>query len=201
MNTFDTAIKAALSGGSSGEKGGKKGKKSKEIIGINGKCKPLPPVMPRAGPAPWINIGTVILARLGFFLLTVVAENARIAEDFKKLVNHKQFADVEFRVEDDKLFAHKMVLCSASRLFCRIFNVDDSQYFEDLNNRTKKYMESNKKSKKDSKDEQEKHLVKTDTFSPISAEDISNGNVRGFAEMYESQWQEDGKTVQRVSLM
>lgn len=91
-----------------------------------------------------------------------------------------------------------MVLCSASKLFCRIFNVDDSQYYEDLNNRTKKYMESSKK-KKDSKDEQEKHLVKTETFSPISAEEISNGTVRGFAEMYDSQWQEEGKTVQRVS--
>jgi hypothetical protein len=178
-NTFDYALRAALSDMPNAK--GKKGKKSKDVIGINGKLKPLPPVMPRAGSAPWINI-----------------ENARIAEDFKKLVNQKQFADVEFRVEDDKLFAHKLVLCSASKLFCRIFNVDDSQYFEDLNNRTKKYMENSKKSKKDAKEEQDKHLVKTETFSPISAEEISNGNVRGFAEVYDSQWQEEGKTVKRT---
>jgi len=138
-------------------------------------------------------------------LLTVrsIAENARIAEDLKRLVNQKQFADVEFRVQDDKLYAHKMILCAASRLFCRIFNVDDSQYFEELNNRTKKYMESNKKSKKEGsiKDEQEKHMVKTQVFVPISVEEISNGQVKGFAEKYDSQWQEDGKTVVRVSIL
>jgi hypothetical protein len=60
-------------------------------------------------------------------------------------------------------------------------------------------MENSKKSKKDAKEEQDKHLVKTETFSPISAEEISNGNVRGFAEVYDSQWQEEGKTVKRVS--
>lgn len=56
MQTFDTALKAVLSGDLPAK--GKKGKKSKEIVGVNGKLKPLPPVMPRAGPAPWINIGT-----------------------------------------------------------------------------------------------------------------------------------------------
>jgi len=58
-NTFDTALKAVLT--VSGSSKGKKGKKSKDIIGINGKLKPMPPVMPRAGSAPWINIGMFIL--------------------------------------------------------------------------------------------------------------------------------------------
>jgi hypothetical protein len=55
-NTFDYALRAALSDMPNAK--GKKGKKSKDVIGINGKLKPLPPVMPRAGSAPWINIGT-----------------------------------------------------------------------------------------------------------------------------------------------
>ena len=61
---------------------------------------PLPPELPANEKAPWINI-----------------PSSSFAEDWSKLVNKSEHADVTFELERASFLAHKFVLCSASDVF------------------------------------------------------------------------------------
>ncbi|GAM24261.1 hypothetical protein SAMD00019534_074360 [Acytostelium subglobosum LB1] len=95
---FDTAIKGTMSGAY---------KKSKATKTKSGKPMPVPPAMPPAGKAPWINIIT-----------------STYEKEMKQTLDHQKFADVKFTFENDKpILAHRVVLCSASQVFRRLFAV------------------------------------------------------------------------------
>eukprot|EP01112_Ceratiomyxa_fruticulosa_P020444 TRINITY_DN6959_c0_g1_i1.p1 TRINITY_DN6959_c0_g1~~TRINITY_DN6959_c0_g1_i1.p1 ORF type:complete len:599 (-),score=138.92 TRINITY_DN6959_c0_g1_i1:147-1943(-) len=114
---FDTAIRSVISAPKSEKKGKKKG-----LFGVGSskesKPVPLPPVMPEAGRAPWIHVQT-----------------SSYAENWSHFVNSERYADVRFLIgsenEEDSnnnsrssvLFAHKVVLCSSSLLFRRLFDL------------------------------------------------------------------------------
>lgn len=64
----------------------------------------LPPVMPPAGKAPWMEI-----------------ESSRFADDWYKTMQDPKFYDVTFVVEGcHKLHAHRIVLCAASSFFWKV---------------------------------------------------------------------------------
>ncbi|XP_030828131.1 rho-related protein racA [Strongylocentrotus purpuratus] len=66
---------------------------------------PVPPAMPPTGLAPWIEIKT---STLGADMATILDDPAE--------------ADVVFHLDDGKSqAAHRLVLCSASDFFCRVF--------------------------------------------------------------------------------
>jgi len=93
----------------------KKKKKSGGFFGSSSSSpKPVavPPVMPRAGPAPWILIQT-----------------STYADNLKLMVNNPQFADVKFvfPTSGDVMYGHKMILCSASSLMRRLFHISDPE--------------------------------------------------------------------------
>ncbi|EGC30174.1 hypothetical protein DICPUDRAFT_50894 [Dictyostelium purpureum] len=67
---------------------------------------PLPPVMPPAGKAPWIDIIT-----------------SSYDKEMKETLNSETFSDVKFTfVEERPVFAHRVILCSASEFFRRLFD-------------------------------------------------------------------------------
>jgi len=106
---FDEAIRATLSPAAMKKK--KKGGWAWGGSSSSEKPKPIPPVMPRAGPAPWINIRT-----------------STYAEELSTLVDNSQFSDVRFVLktgEKTELFAHRVILCCASELMRRLFHVRD----------------------------------------------------------------------------
>ncbi|CAL1534792.1 unnamed protein product [Lymnaea stagnalis] len=85
-----------------------KAQKSKSIFSIGSKKKNgailLPPIMPPAGKAPWMEI-----------------ESSVFATDWYKALQHPKFHDVTFLVEGTRRFyAHKLVICSASNFFGKI---------------------------------------------------------------------------------
>eukprot|EP01133_Synstelium_polycarpum_P005638 gene5638-6507_t len=69
---------------------------------------PIPPTMPPAGKAPWINILTSSYER-----------------ELKTTFDSQNFSDVTFKFTDDArpLLAHRAILCSASQVFRRLFAV------------------------------------------------------------------------------
>eukprot|EP01100_Stratorugosa_tubuloviscum_P012590 TRINITY_DN601_c0_g1_i2.p1 TRINITY_DN601_c0_g1~~TRINITY_DN601_c0_g1_i2.p1 ORF type:complete len:409 (-),score=153.47 TRINITY_DN601_c0_g1_i2:2-1228(-) len=96
----------------------KKSKKSNkdEIV------KPLPPQLPPAGRAPWVNVETAI-----------------IADQLKALLQNSNCYDIEFITQKGEILkAHKVILCCSSSLFRRIFHIasisDGADIsFEDIN--------------------------------------------------------------------
>eukprot|EP01132_Coremiostelium_polycephalum_P003298 gene3298-4130_t len=116
---FRTAI-ASVTNSKSAKKSGKSIGSSKSSK--SSKPVPVPPVMPPAGQAPWINI------------LTSVYE-----KEMKSTLDSESFSDVKFVFEDDRpVMAHRVILCSASQVFRRIFgytlNSDYAPYkLDDLN--------------------------------------------------------------------
>ncbi|XP_022095622.1 rho-related protein racA-like [Acanthaster planci] len=86
-------------------------KKKKGLFGFRGrKLKPHPPPEPEVPPVdevPRIEIQT-----------------STIADDFGKALEQSAFSDVVFIVEEKSILAHKVVLCSASNFFCRVFGLD-----------------------------------------------------------------------------
>lgn len=79
-------------------------KRSKRLFGKS-KPEPLAPVMPPAGKAPVIEIQTSVFG-----------------DQWKAMAENPKYSDVVFITASKHQFrAHKIVLCSASRLFCRIF--------------------------------------------------------------------------------
>jgi len=99
-NTFDTAIRAVINAPS------KKGKKAKK--GMLTKVIPSPPVLPKGIPAPWIHIQT-----------------STFGSDWQKLIDNPYGSDVKFIVQGMTINSHKLILCSSSSLFRRIFNIID----------------------------------------------------------------------------
>jgi len=97
---FDEAIRACLSPANS-KKARKKNAPSKPV--------PIPPIMPAAGKAPWIYIKT-----------------STFAQELKSMLNNELFSDVTFICGDgQRLYAHKVILCSASMLMRRLFHVQN----------------------------------------------------------------------------
>ncbi|KAF2074608.1 hypothetical protein CYY_004078 [Polysphondylium violaceum] len=100
---FDCAIQSSISpkfSKSSGSSGSSK--KEKEY-----KPAPIPPVMPPAGKAPWIDIITSCYEK-----------------EMKATLNSESFSDVKFTFfEDRPILAHRVILCSASQVFRRIFGI------------------------------------------------------------------------------
>lgn len=105
---FDDAIRSALCGRSTIKKLkggifslGKKSPKAREVL--------LPPVMPPAGKAPWIEVETSVFAN-----------------DWTKMLQEPKYPDVTFIVQGQiNLSAHKIILCSASKFFNRVLNISD----------------------------------------------------------------------------
>ena len=75
-------------------------RKSKKKNGKVEKPRPIPPVMPPAGKAPWINIQT-----------------ETYGNDWKIMINNPLYSDVTFKLKDRIIHSHKIHLCSASSLF------------------------------------------------------------------------------------
>lgn len=67
---------------------------------------PLPPELPANEKAPWINI-----------------PSSSFAEDWAKLVNKPDHADVTFELGHVHYHAHRFVLCSASDVFRMLLGV------------------------------------------------------------------------------
>jgi hypothetical protein len=114
---FDEAIKAAYFKKQNNKKSG--GGFFSLSSSSSSKPVPAPPAMPRAGPAPWIHIQT-----------------SSYADNLKTMVNNPLFADVKFvfPTSGDVMYAHKVILCSASSLMRRLFQIsdpEDSQGFID----------------------------------------------------------------------
>ncbi|XP_033732152.1 rho-related protein racA-like [Pecten maximus] len=104
---------------------------------------PLPPVMPPAGKAPWIEV-----------------ETSRIAEDWMAMHENPVHADVTFVLSGQhKLDAHKIVLCSASKYFRRVFGM----------------MSSNKSAQ----------LKQIESLSNFTMEDLNSGLVEGIVAVYD----------------
>ncbi|XP_065844848.1 rho-related protein racA-like [Oscarella lobularis] len=98
-HVFLNAARAALCRPARKQRSGKRNKVEEPV--------PQPPILPEIERhAPWINIHT-----------------SSYAEDWGTMVNNLTSADVEFRVENQTFYAHKVVLCSASQLFRNIFHV------------------------------------------------------------------------------
>ena len=70
---------------------------------------PHPPTLPEKESAPVININT-----------------STFAEDWKRLVNSEELADVAFLLGPKTYHAHKYILCSASEVFRKMFGVEDT---------------------------------------------------------------------------
>ncbi|XP_067687391.1 rho-related protein racA-like [Haliotis asinina] len=81
--------------------------KTLNIFGRFKKPMPLPPVMPPAGLAPWIEI-----------------ETSKFADHWYQLLEDPKFSDVTFLLGDrDQLDAHKIILSSASKYFAQILGL------------------------------------------------------------------------------
>ena len=68
---------------------------------------PPPPELPPNEKAPWINI-----------------PSSQFAQDWSKQVNNQNQSDVTFRLDAKSYHAHRYVLCSASEVFRRVFDVE-----------------------------------------------------------------------------
>ncbi|XP_071960539.1 rho-related protein racA-like isoform X2 [Antedon mediterranea] len=101
--------------------------KRKSIFGKrSAKAVPLPPVMPPAGQAPWIEIKTSVFG-----------------EHWLNALRQPQHADVTFLVGNAQLQAHRLVLCCASKFFARLFAIEPPQMNnKKVNNADKPYSNS-----------------------------------------------------------
>lgn len=68
---------------------------------------PPPPELPPNEKAPWINI-----------------PSSQFAQDWSKMVNNQNHSDVTFRLDTKTYHAHRYILCSASEVFRRVFDVE-----------------------------------------------------------------------------
>ena len=68
---------------------------------------PPPPELPPNEKAPWINIPT-----------------SALIEDWGKVANSQNQADVLFHLGNKTFHAHRLVLCSASDVFRKLFGVE-----------------------------------------------------------------------------
>ncbi|KYQ89609.1 Rho GTPase [Tieghemostelium lacteum] len=74
------------------------------------KVEPIPPVMPPAGKAPWIDIIT-----------------SHYDKEMKATLESESFSDVKFVFLDERpIYAHRVILSSISQVFRRVFNVTSS---------------------------------------------------------------------------
>ncbi len=100
---FEKAVYMAVSSLGSSARKGKMGFLGK---GKGRKGVPLPPEMPPAGKAPWIEIQT-----------------STMGSDLGKALEQPSDADVIFVVAGKEIFAHKLILSSACNFFCRVFGL------------------------------------------------------------------------------
>jgi len=114
---FDEALRAVLTGASSS--GSKKYNKNSKKAAKE-KAVPVPPVLPKSTPAPWINIIT-----------------STFGDDLRRLVDNEEGADCEFHVEGRVVHAHRLMLASASRLFRRVFGWESDNERDSKFNRVK----------------------------------------------------------------
>ena len=70
---------------------------------------PPPPELPPNEKAPWINI-----------------PSSKFAQDWAKLINSQDHSDVVFQLDAKTFYAHRYILCSASEVFRRIFNIAET---------------------------------------------------------------------------
>ncbi|RUS83699.1 hypothetical protein EGW08_008547 [Elysia chlorotica] len=76
----------------------------------------IPPVMPPAGKAPWMEI-----------------ESSRFDDDWSKCLQDPKFCDITFVVEGGtNIEAHKIVLCCASSFFCKVLWNEQSRVGFDI---------------------------------------------------------------------
>ncbi|XP_067686081.1 rho-related protein racA-like [Haliotis asinina] len=96
---FEGAVRSGLNKPAPSKKGMFFGKSKKPL--------PLPPVMPPAGLAPWIEI-----------------ETSKFADHWYQLLEDPKFSDVTFLLGDrHQLDAHKIILSSASKYFAQILGL------------------------------------------------------------------------------
>ncbi|XP_069121947.1 rho-related protein racA-like isoform X2 [Argopecten irradians] len=139
---FDNAIREALWATP------KSKKKSFGFTFGSKKHVPLPPIMPAAGKAPWIEI-----------------ETSQFAEDWMAMHENPTHADVTFVLSGQhNLDAHKIILCSASKYFRRVFGM----------------MSSNKSAQ----------LKEIESLSNFTLEDLNSGRVEGIVAVYDSEGEE-----------
>ena len=67
---------------------------------------PLPPELPVNTKAPWINI-----------------PSSTLQSEWLKMVNNEHLSDVQFHYKTSCYHGHKVVLCAASELFRRMFEI------------------------------------------------------------------------------
>ena len=76
---------------------------------------PPPPELPVNSKAPWITIPT-----------------SQFTEQWGKMVNNPDLADVTFISGDHTYHAHKLVICSACDFFRRLFGIETALKVESL---------------------------------------------------------------------
>ncbi|KAK7092808.1 rho-related protein racA-like [Littorina saxatilis] len=136
---FDNAVRLAVNGKIAATKRtfGLGKRKQKEV--------PIAPLMPPAGKAPWVEVMT-----------------STFSDDWYKALQDPRFHDVTFVVEGDhELHAHKIVLCSASKVFAKVLGVS-------LGTRTS----------------QQRQMDAIDSFS---REDLNSGRVEGIASVFDDE--------------
>jgi len=67
---------------------------------------PLPPELPVNTKAPWIDI-----------------PSSTLQSEWLKMVNNEHLSDIQFHYMNDCYYGHKVILCAASELFRRIFEI------------------------------------------------------------------------------
>ena len=82
-------------------------RKSRSTAETEDPSTPLPPELPANEKAPWINI-----------------PSSTFAEDWAKLINKPDHADVTFELAGVSYSAHSYVLCSASDVFRMLLEVN-----------------------------------------------------------------------------
>ena len=68
---------------------------------------PPPPELPPNEKAPWINI-----------------PSSQFAQEWAKLVNSQEHSDVLFHLDAKTFHTHRYILCSASEVFRKLFDVE-----------------------------------------------------------------------------
>ena len=109
---------------------------------------PLPPELPVNTKAPWINI-----------------PSSTLQEEWLKIVNNEHLSDIQFHYKTDCYYGHKIVLCAASELFRRIFEIGRELGAEES------LSQCNTWSKK--------------RLNAISRQSINNGAVGAFRNIYD----------------
>lgn len=129
---------------------------------------------------------------------TINIEATTIADDLCKLLESESYCDVEFILEkNQRIYAHKIILCSASHLFCKILGIDDSEYFKQNDSKCRK--SKNKTHKKRDKRSDKRVYKEERKFVAIDARTANSGNIGGL-KCIETKTTDLGKAITVITL-